>query len=184
MNIKHHSIVILLCLMGAFPVFGIETKTEKEIPKEVIGGGLLRIEEIRRYRFDPRHKTLHFFIEGDRNGAKISLLAHFSRTKSDPSHLSLKVRNGKQLTDYKIDLGSDFSKDLSKRISQIPAKKKEDYKRREYVVRMKALQRLLEGTYSWKEDAYKGDIGKSATAVESKSEGKEKPKPESEGASQ
>lgn len=177
MNIRIGLITLLLCSVSGLPMFGFGSKTKPDIPKEVTGDGKLWIEDIRQYLFDPATVTLNFFItEDSTKGVKMSFLANFSQRQGKPSRLTLRVRNGKELTDYNIRLGSGFAKNLSKRLSPVAIKKEERAdKRAEYLNRIHSLRQLLAGTYTRKKGVDPRD-NKPATAPDSKAEDHKKTK--------
>ena len=134
----------------------VTSKGQDEIPPNLLGKDPIAIGEIRNYLWDPGELTLSFFMDGAREGKRISFLVHFSRSAKVESRATLRVKERGKFTDYKLDLGSKFTKGLAQQISlklpgeshaNLPYSKSHGLKHRG-PSRIKALRQLLEGTYS------------------------------------
>ncbi len=149
------NLLILISLIACGYSFGFgeaPTKGRGEIPPNLPGKGPIAIGEIRQYLVDPREVTLHFFIDGDPEGKRISFLVSFSRSAEVESWAYLRVKEGGNCTDYRLDLGSKFVRGLAQRISlKLPEESDADppdASKKPGASRVRALRTLLKGSYS------------------------------------
>ncbi|YCM43305.1 hypothetical protein V2O64_18535 [Verrucomicrobiaceae bacterium 227] len=150
-------LIILISLIACGYCFGFGGKTTKErgeIPPNILEKGPIAIGEIRRYLFDPKEVTLHFFIDGADEGKRISFLVTFSRSAEVESRAYLRVKEGENCADYRIDLGSKFVRGLAQRLRlKLPEKtdgNPPEASKKLRASRISALRALLKGNYSRK----------------------------------
>ncbi len=150
--IKPHMKSILLAILSATLAFGVEVKSQRDLPPGALGDGKLMVERVDASLWDSDEVTLRFRIKGDVDGGTISLHGGFPRSKDHPASISIRITKNEKFVDYKVEQGSEFAKNLATLISPVTIEKEDKgYHTKEYLEsRVKFLQQLLIGTYSWK----------------------------------
>jgi hypothetical protein len=143
---------LLLAILSVTLAFGVETKSQRDLPPGALGDEKLMVERVTATPWDSGEVTLRFRIKGVVDGSKISLHGGFPRSKDHPVSISIRITKNDKSVDYKVEQGSEFAKNLAKLISPVTIEKGDDgYNSKEYIEsRVKFLQQLLIGTYSWK----------------------------------
>lgn len=133
------------------------TKGQDKIPPELRGKGPIKIGKIREYLVVSNEVTLHFYTDQPYQGKRVSFLVSFANSAKGKSRAYLRVKEGANLTDFQLELGSKFCKELAQRIALRQPQKSDSESRisghdlqltKLGPSRIRALRALLKGNYS------------------------------------